>query len=56
MFYYKLNLLYKDFSWQGTKAKKKKFYIPSMVEKYKREKKLSQMENRYIFSKKNIQT
>ena len=39
MFYYKLNLFYEDFSWQGSKAvKKKKFYISPMVKKYKRKK------------------
>ena len=35
MFYYKLNLLYEDFKWFGTKAVKKKiFYITSMVKKH----------------------
>ena len=34
MFYYKLNLLYKDSLWHGTKACKKKFDFTSMVKKY----------------------
>ena len=35
MFYYKLNLLYDNFVWQGTRAiKYKNFFIPSMVKKY----------------------
>ena len=51
MFYYKLNLFYKDFVWQGSKGTKKKFYITSMVKKYKREK-ISFMETRCSFFKK----
>ena len=36
MFYYKLNLFYKEYKWLGTKAtKRKKFYISTMVKKYK---------------------
>ena len=52
--YYKLNLIYDDFLWQGTKiCKKKNFLSPQWLRNIKG-KKLSKMENRYFFSKKNI--
>ena len=35
MFYYKFNLFYNDFIWQGTKGVKKKYFVSSsMVKKY----------------------
>ena len=52
MFYYKLNLFYKDFVWQGTKATKfKNFLSPQWLRNIKG-KKISKVENRYIFFKK----
>ena len=52
MFYYKLNLLYKEFKWYGTKAiKKKKFVSPQWLRNIKR-KKYSKWRFDIIFSKK----
>ena len=34
LFYYKFNLLYRNFVWHGTKGIKKEFYISTMVKKY----------------------
>ena len=35
MFYYKFNLFYKDFVWQGSKACKKKIFIPQWLRNIK---------------------
>ena len=50
MFYYKLNLFYKDYSWLGTKAtKNKNFLSPQWLEILKE--KISFLEIRCIFFK-----
>ena len=51
MFYYKLNLLYPNRKWIGSKACKKKYFIsPQWLRNIKG--KISFMENRYFFKKK----
>ena len=55
MFYYKLNLLYDDFTWLGTKAIKKKFFkSPQWLRNIKGKKYPFWRLDTY-FSKKNIQ-
>ena len=55
MFYYKFNLYYKDYTWLGTKAtKKKNFYSPQWLRNIKG-KKYSRWRLDTLFSKKNTQ-
>ena len=55
MFYYKFNLYYKDYTWLGTKAtKKKNFYSPQWLRNIKG-KKYSRWRLDTLFQKKNTQ-
>ena len=54
MFYYKLNLLYENFSWFGSKACKKKSFISPQWLRNIKSKKYSKLRVDVWFSKKNI--
>ena len=54
MFYYKLNLRYKDFIWYGTKACKKKNFISPQWLRDIKSKKYSNLRLDLLFSKKKI--
>ena len=54
MFYYKLNLFYEDFKWQGSKACKKKNFISPQWLRNIKSKKYPKWRLDVFFSKKKI--